>query len=98
MSYLAICTFDLKNASTTDYRTAYSDLAAIGLNRVHKAGNGNDVVIPTTAAMGEFNGTSAANVRDDISDRVRAAFAKRGFTSEIFVVVGGDWAWGSRTT
>lgn len=98
MTYLVFCTFDLKNASATDYQNAYSDLANLGLKKIHKAGNGNDVVIPTTAAMGEFNGSSAASVRDDISERVRAAFAKRGYKSEIFVVVGGDWAWGSRTT
>ena len=98
MTYLAFCTFDLKNASTTDYQNAYADLQKIGLKKVHKAGNGTDVVIPTTAAMGEFNGASAVAVRDSITESVRAAFAARRFTSEIFVVVGGDWTWGSRTT
>jgi len=98
MSYLVFCTFDLKNATATDYQNAYADLEAIGLRKVVKGGNGGNVVIPTTAAMGEFNGTNAGSVRDDISERVRAAFANRRFKSEIFVVVGGDWAWGSRTT
>ena len=98
MTYLVFCTFDLKNASSTDYQNAYADLDTIGLKRVHKGGNGSDVVIPTTAAMGEFNGTSAATVRSDISERVRSAFASRRFKSEIFVVVGGDWAWGANST
>ena len=48
--------------------------------------------------MGEFEGASAASVRDDISKQVQQAYSKRGFKSEIFVTVGGDWAWGARTT
>ena len=98
MTYLVFCTFDLKNGSANDYQNAYADLNAIGLRQVHKAGNGIDVVIPTTAAMGEFNGASAAAVRDSVSQQVRAAFASRRFRSEIFVVVGGDWAWGANST
>ena len=98
MTYLVFCTFDLKNASASDYQNAYADLNALGLKKVHKAGNGTDVVIPTTAAMGEFNGSSAAAVRDSISQQVRTAFANRRFKSEIFVVVGGDWAWGANST
>lgn len=98
MAYLVFCTFDLKNASATDYQNAYTDLETIGLKKVHKGSAGSDVVIPTTAAMGEFSGTSAGNVRDDVRKQVQNSFAKRGFKSEIFVIVGGDWAWGARTT
>ena len=63
-----------------------------------KADNGNDVVIPTTAVMGFFNGNSAPEVRNDVRDRVKAAFNARRFSSEIFVVVGGNWAWGGAKT
>ncbi len=98
MSYMVFCTFDLKNATSQDYQTAYSDLAALGLQKVQKADNGNNIVIPTTSVMGTFTGASAASVRDDICNRVQEAFKARGFKSEIFLVVGGDWAWGSRTT
>lgn len=98
MTYLVFCTFDLKNASSADYQNAYADLDRIGLKKVIKSDQGSDVVVPTTAAMGTFNGTSAATVRNDICDRVQAAFTTRRFSSEIFVVVGGDWAWGGRTT
>jgi len=52
MSYLAFCTFDLKNASSQDYRNAYSDLAEIGLSKIRAADNGNEIVIPTTSVMG----------------------------------------------
>lgn len=98
MSYLVFCTFDLKGVTSQNYSDAYADLNKIGLQKVHKGDNGTDVVIPTTAVMGQFNGSSAIVVRDDIRNRVQAAFKARGFKSEIFVVVGGDWAWGAITT
>lgn len=98
MAYLVFCTFDLKNATAADYQTAYTDLEKIGLRKVHKGSGGSNVVIPTTAAMGEIEGTSAGNVRDEVSKQVQSSFTKRGFKSEIFIVVGGDWAWGARTS
>lgn len=98
MSYLVFCTFDLKNASSKDYETAYSDLNYIGLTKVQKSDKGGDVVIPTTSVMGVFTGGSAASVRDDIREKVKTAFQDRKFKSEIFVVIGGDWAWGATTT
>lgn len=98
MSYLVFCTFDLKGASSQDYKNAYSDLAKLGLSKVQKSVKGGDVVIPTTSAMGTFDGASASQVRDDIRDRVKAAFTARKFNSEIFVAVGENWAWGAATT
>ena len=98
MSYFVFCTFDLKGASSQDYQNAYADLEKIGLKKVMVSSQSNKVVIPTTSVAGEFNGTSAGSVRDDLVNRVQKAFAGRRFSSEIFLVVGGDWAWGSRTT
>jgi hypothetical protein len=98
MSYLVFCTFDLKNATSQNYQTAYTDLAALGLRKIQKADNGNEVVIPTTSVMGTFNGASAAAVGDDLRSKVQATFHARGFRSEIFLVVGGDWAWRAATT
>lgn len=98
MSYLVVCTFDLKNASSQDYKNAYADLASIGLKKVIKASDGSDTVIPTTAAMGEFNGNSVTEVRDNIRNRIKSAFKARRFSSEIFLVVGGNWAWGADST
>jgi hypothetical protein len=98
MSYLVFCTFDLKNASNQDYQNAYADLEKIGLKKVAVTDQGNKVVIPTTATMGQFNGTSAASVCTDIRNRVQNAFKTRGFKSEIFVITGGDWAWAPGTT
>jgi hypothetical protein len=98
MSYLVFCTFDLKNATSTDYQNAYLDLAKLGLTKVVTSDKGGKIVVPTTSAMGFFNGVSAGAVRDDIRTEVQTAFKSRRFTSEIFVIVGGDWAWGSNTT
>ncbi len=98
MSYLVFCTFDLKNGSSQDYQDAYSDLSDIGLEKVVVAKNGNEIVIPTTSVMGEFNGTSVTSVRDEVRSSIKSAFKARGFDSEIFVVVGGNWSWGATTT
>ncbi len=98
MSYLVFVTFDLKNASSEDYKNAYADLDKLGLKRVHKNGRGGNDVIPTTAVMGFFDGTGASKVCEDIRDRVLAAFDARKFKSEIFLVSGGDWAWVASTT
>lgn len=98
MSYLVFCTFDLKNASSQDYKTAYAELDKLGLKKVVKSSGGGDVVVPSTSTMGTFNGTSASSVRESITTNVQSAFRARKLTSEIFVVVGGDWAWGAKTT
>jgi hypothetical protein len=98
MSYFAVCTFDLKNASYDDYQNAYADLAKIGFSKTLRAENSSSILLPTTMTAGQFNGTSAGNVRDDLTTRIQQAFRARRFTPEIFVSVGGDWAWGHRTT
>lgn len=97
MTYQTLCTFDLKNATASDYQTAYNDLHKLGLSPV-QAGTKGNYVIPTTTVMGDFNGSSATSVRDDIRDRVRNAFQSRGFKSEIFVAVGENGTWGAATT
>lgn len=98
MSYFVFCTFDLKRATSEDYKSAYGELEKIGLKKVIVSDQDNRVVIPTTAVAGQFNGSSAASVRDDIRSRVARIFTEHGFSSEIFVVVGGDWAWGATNT
>ncbi len=99
MSYFVVCTFDLKKASYDDYQNAYADLAKLGLFREITSGKkGDKVMLPTTTTAGEFNGTSAASVRDDLLERVKRAFKARGFKFEIFISVGGDWAWGHTAT
>jgi hypothetical protein len=98
MSYFVLCTFDLKNASRQDYENAYADLANLGLRRVVVSDSNTNFVIPTTTVAGTFNGPTAAAISQDISNRVQSAFQARRLSSEIFVAVGGDWAWSGRTT
>ena len=98
MSYFVFCTFDLKGATSQDYQTAYADLEKIGLKKVVVSSQNSKVVIPTTAVARQFNGSSAASVRDDVLQRVKTAFTARRFSSEIFLVASGDWAWGAATT
>ena len=98
MSYLAVCTFDLKDGSYDDYRNAYAALERIGLKKTVVATNSNKVVAPTTMTLGEFNGQDTGSVRDGVRNQVKAAFDRLGLKSEIFVVVGGDWSWGAATT
>jgi hypothetical protein len=99
MTFAVFCTFDLKNASSTDYQNAYSDLETLGLKKVQVNGQGGNTVIPTTSVLGGWNGGSAAAVRDDVRTKIQALFKSRGFRSEIFVVVGGeDWTWGATGT
>lgn len=99
MTFGVLCTFDLKNASSTDYQNAYADLAAMGLHRAQDNASGGKTVIPTTTVLGSYNGADATSVREHVRTKVQAAFKARGFTSEIFLVVGGtDWTWGSTTS
>jgi len=98
MSYFVTCTFDLKNASRQDYQNAYADLENIGLKKVIVYAGDKKYVIPTTTTAGTFTGTSAVSVRDFVREKVKNAFTARRLTSEIFVVVGGDWTWGAATT
>ncbi len=98
MSYFAVITFDLANASSKDYENAYSDLSDIGFSKQIASSEGNNITLPTTTCAGEFNGNSAGDVRTDLANLVKNAFKARGFTSEIFIVVAGNWAWSHRTT
>jgi hypothetical protein len=98
LSYFVVCTFDLKNGSYNDYVNAYADLAALGLQKAVVSEQGHRIVAPTTTTVGTFDGQSAESIRNGVRDSVKAAFARRGFTSEIFVVASGDWAWGAATT
>jgi hypothetical protein len=98
VSYFVVCTFDLKNADYEDYQNAYSDLKKIGLSRTVTSDKGSEIILPTTTTAGEFSGTSAVSIRDDLCSQVKKAFSARKFKSEIFISVGGDWSWGHRTT
>jgi hypothetical protein len=62
MSYFVVCTFDLKNATATDYKNAYADLEKLGLKKVIVYNGNKQYVIPTTTVSGTFTGQDAAAV------------------------------------
>lgn len=98
MSYLCLVTFDLSNASAENYQEAYKDLAQIGFSTTVTGSSDKQISLPNTTCVGEFSGSDAASIRDSLVARVQSAFKARGFSSKIFVMVGGDWAWGYKTT
>jgi len=98
MSYLAMCTFDLKGADKQDYQKAYSELALIGLAGTLTSDGGRSVQLPTTMVAGKFDSPNVAQLRDYLTDKIKRAFTKHGLTSEILVLAGGDWGWGHGTT
>ena len=103
MSYQVLVTFDLKNATSVDYDNVYSDLAALGLERV-KVGVATDGlpgqwVIPTTTVLGDGYGAfGASDLAVAIREKVSALFKARRLTSEIFVTAGRDGSWAVGTT
>lgn len=97
MSYFVTVSFDLKNAQWEDYERIYNAFAALGLKKQLNASNGNVVQLPTTTCAGEFNGASAGAVCDDLASRCKAAVEQLNLSGEVFVAVGGDWAWAHRT-
>jgi hypothetical protein len=96
MSYLVSVTFDLEHGDSEDYQTIYDEFEDIGLKKVIRSSQGNDIVLPSTTTAGEFSADSAVEVRDDICTKTKAVFTNHGYEGEIFVHVGGDWAWGHR--
>lgn len=97
MSFFVICTFDLKNASREDYTKAYAELEKIGLSRKLEGEGGKEITLTTTTA-GKFTGESAEVIRDALRERVKKAFSSQALKSEIFISVGGNWAWAQSTT
>jgi hypothetical protein len=93
MSYLAMLSFDLASATREDYAKAYERAAQLGFQRSLRSNTGNTVHLPTTTCAGVFTGTSAASVAESLTAQVKRAFTSAGLTAEIFVSVGGDWAW-----
>jgi len=93
MSYLAVVSFDLSNATREDYVSAYEALVDLGLRGTLRSDKGAEVDLPTTTCAGEFTGPSSAAVRDSLKIRIDTAFTKLGLRGKTFVTVGGDWAW-----
>lgn len=97
MSYFVVVTFDIANGDEEDYETVYEGFAKIGLSTEIASDSKTKIKLPTTTTAGEFNGDSAAAVRDFVCTQTKAVFTANKLKGEIFVSVGGNWAWGHRT-
>lgn len=95
MSYLAVLTFDLHNADSEDYACADRQLAEVGLSKRLTADAGGVVQLPYNTYVGSFTGVSAGNVRDYVRERAKQALMACKLRGRLFVMAGGDWAWGS---
>ena len=96
MSYFVVVTFDIADGRSEDYENIYKDFAALGLSRTLRSGQGNAVILPTTTTAGEFNGHGAGAARDSLCEQTQQCVIRRRLRGEVFVSVGGDWAWGHR--
>ena len=72
-------------------------LEEIGLRKTVTGRTGRALTLPRNTFAGEFNGESAAKVRDDITPRVMEVFQSVGGQGRVFVIVSTGWAWATRT-
>lgn len=94
MSCLVIVTFDLEDASSSDYRHVRNDLEAIGLtNNAIQSYDRRAIPLPYNTFAREFAAEDPAWVRDVFADQVRDVFRHCKVSGPIFIGVGADWAW-----
>ena len=97
MAYLVVVTFDLKDAESEDYECVDKGLSGIGLGKTVTGNSGKNVDLPYNTYVGEFPGTDAATIAQDILDRVLKAMQQCKVNGRLFVAVGDNWAWRSNT-
>ena len=98
MRYLIHLTFDLIDAKSTDYHTAYEDLEKLGLSRLKRRTTAPLNKNPSSSVMGVFDGPNAGQTCESVQSDVVAAFKARGFKSELFFVAGDKWAFVASST
>lgn len=98
MSYLVLCTFDLENASSEDYKNAYTALEQIGLYKEAIPKSGTAITLPNTVTIGEFNGDTSSLVKEDILSQIKNEFKVLRLKSKIFITVSSSWSWSQSTT
>ncbi|HEX8372716.1 MAG TPA: hypothetical protein VF585_08050 [Chthoniobacterales bacterium] len=98
MSYFVTVSLDVTNSRPDTYTLIEAVMAEIGLPAKMKGSTGKMHPLPSTTYAGEFIGSSAAKVRDDLSELIKKKFSENSIKSQIFISVGGDWTWGIRYT
>jgi len=95
MQYLAVCTFELKDAEQSDYEVAYAALQVIGLRRDHAANNIDGVnELPAIAVVGTYTSTGIRFLRNCLNLKLQEVFSRHGLKAEFLVVISrGELAW-----
>ena len=100
MQYLAVCTFELRPASGSDYDRAYSALRGLGFEHGAPAKHAGSLDLPADAVVGAFDVTAPgcrseiAFLRNCLSLKLREVFERHGLDAEFLLVVSqGDLAW-----
>ena len=100
MIFLAVCTFELKAAASSDYARAYAALEQIGLRHSAPA-NEHGADLPPDAVVGTFEvaradvpGGEVQFLRNCISFKLREVFQRNALEAEFLLVISrGDLAW-----
>ena len=95
MSYLVSVSFDIENASSDQYNQVKEELNDIGFSDTISGNAKVKVKLPDNTFAGEFEGSSSTKIRDDLRKQVKEIFKSLNLKAEIFIHVGGNWAWGS---
>lgn len=92
MSSFALVSFDLVNASPSDYSKMRDGLKKYGLDKYVVSDQGNNVRLPSTTYAGTFStGPSTQQLKDWLLAAARSAYVKVG--DYFLFVTGGGWSW-----
>ncbi|MDA3886871.1 MAG: hypothetical protein PF638_14885 [Candidatus Delongbacteria bacterium] len=101
MSFTVTVTFDIHNSEDVDYDEITKLLESIKLYKSVKSDKNKVIELPNNTYFGEFDSPqieSAGDLRDRVIDWIEKEFKKQNLSSNIFIVIGGDWALGCKTT
>ena len=98
MSYFVHVTFDISNQTSGTDQALEGVLNEMGLYATIVGLSKKTLKLPANTFAGEFTGDGAGRIRDDLCTRIQDVFRSRGIKSDIFVTVGGNWAWGMRSS
>lgn len=94
MQYLAVCTFELKGGTQSDYETAYTALQVLGLRRDHAANSDGVSDLPANAVVGTYTSIDIGFLRNCLNFKLQEVFSRHGLDAEFLVVMSrGDLAW-----
>ncbi|MBV8969134.1 MAG: hypothetical protein JO331_08745 [Verrucomicrobia bacterium] len=100
MNYLVTVSFDLPDVPASDraviYGDVYAALATIGFLRTSQARDGTVITLPESTAMGQFTGSAAGNLVDQVGKLVLKTFKSMNLKSTVLITAGEHWAWGAR--